>query len=285
MVTQINVLDEYFPLEADTFRGYDCLVMPMDKNEPRKVASQATVILGTILTVLTIVGLAVGCTVWVNARFSEVEKRLGKSEDAIKALGSEQSDKTNTLIKELLAQANSTIRTGKPELTERAVQAASVFIDSQKDQKVQSPPSFFRDTAISLLAVRQTSPNFAVSDNISQALVKLAEYRSASNSSAKESAFDVVRSGPEIIKIKPPYSLNPGFLVIRGLLKNGTQTLDGIRWRNTSFENMHIIYLGGDMELSNVKFINCTFEIRTNSPKTDQFLLYAALNGDLKSVG
>jgi len=60
----------------------------------------------------------------------------------------------------------------------------------------------------------------------------------------------------------------------------GTQILDGIHWRNTDFVGTHIVYEGGEIELNNVHFINCTFEVPSNiapRPKARQFLDYAAL--------
>jgi len=56
----------------------------------------------------------------------------------------------------------------------------------------------------------------------------------------------------------------------------GSQTLDGIDWRSTVFINTHIRYLGGDLKLTNVTFVNCVFDA-VPSPTGVKFVEYAAL--------
>ena len=45
---------------------------------------------------------------------------------------------------------------------------------------------------------------------------------------------------------------------------NGTQQLDGLKFVNMVFVNMHIVYYGGPVLLDNVKFVDCTFEFSPN---------------------
>ena len=53
------------------------------------------------------------------------------------------------------------------------------------------------------------------------------------------------------------------------------QQLDGVYWKNGTFENIEIDYDGGPMILENVKFINCRFKMKYNirSDKFDDMLL------------
>jgi hypothetical protein len=44
-------------------------------------------------------------------------------------------------------------------------------------------------------------------------------------------------------------------------LVGGAQTLDGIHWSDVMFIRSHLSYQGGELELRNVRFVNCTFEI------------------------
>jgi hypothetical protein len=65
--------------------------------------------------------------------------------------------------------------------------------------------------------------------------------------------------------------------VVSGLILLGaSQTLDGIVWRNVTFVNERITYLGGEVVLDHVKFVNCTFNI-PQSQKGSKFADYATL--------
>ena len=78
--------------------------------------------------------------------------------------------------------------------------------------------------------------------------------------------------------LEPPYNLKNNIIVSRSYLSNGEQVLDGIHWYDVVFENVHIVYSGGPVELQNVRFINCTFDIKNDTRNNDKLLLYAALN-------
>jgi hypothetical protein len=62
--------------------------------------------------------------------------------------------------------------------------------------------------------------------------------------------------------------------------RGASQTLDGIHWHDITFVGVHIIYRGGDLDLQNVRFVNCTFEVPTRTPqnsRVERFIDYAAL--------
>jgi hypothetical protein len=46
-----------------------------------------------------------------------------------------------------------------------------------------------------------------------------------------------------------------------GDFADSTQTLDGFRWINSTFVRFKIRYDGGEVELQNVRFVDCTFEL------------------------
>jgi len=63
----------------------------------------------------------------------------------------------------------------------------------------------------------------------------------------------------------PSDSLEDNNVSVNGMILIGaSQTLDGIDWENVAFINMRIIYRRGSMKLSNVQFINCTFDLPNN---------------------
>ena len=45
------------------------------------------------------------------------------------------------------------------------------------------------------------------------------------------------------------------------LIRGGEQLLDGIHWHNVVFAKTRIRYEGGEVELDNVRFIDCTFDL------------------------
>jgi hypothetical protein len=52
---------------------------------------------------------------------------------------------------------------------------------------------------------------------------------------------------------------------VEGLTFEGaSQTLDGIHWKNVTFINTRLRYEGGEVSLSNVRFVRCTFGISTD---------------------
>jgi hypothetical protein len=64
---------------------------------------------------------------------------------------------------------------------------------------------------------------------------------------------------------------------VNGLIIIGaSQTLDGFRWKNVIFVGARIKYLGGEIVLDNVRFVNCTFDV-PESAKGAEFADYAAL--------
>jgi hypothetical protein len=69
-----------------------------------------------------------------------------------------------------------------------------------------------------------------------------------------------------------------GVRLVSGLVAlTPSQTLDGIAWENVVFVNTRIRYLGGPVTLKNVRFVNCTFDIKSSAPGED-LLQYAVLN-------
>lgn len=59
-------------------------------------------------------------------------------------------------------------------------------------------------------------------------------------------------------------------MVERFNINNGRQKLDGVYWKNGTFNNSVVEYDGGPMVLENVKFVNCTF-IMKYSVRSDKF--------------
>ena len=67
------------------------------------------------------------------------------------------------------------------------------------------------------------------------------------------------------------------------MVPDASQTLDGTHWLGVTFVNMRIRYKGGEVELQNVRFINCTFEF-SNDPRAVEFALTLTSLGRKRSV-
>jgi len=61
-----------------------------------------------------------------------------------------------------------------------------------------------------------------------------------------------------------------------------TQTLDGFHWHDITFVNSLIKYDGGEVDLKNVRFINCTFEFLPGPRAVEVAKLVALDLGSLK---
>jgi hypothetical protein len=91
-------------------------------------------------------------------------------------------------------------------------------------------------------------------------------------------AFDArgMHTGQEIAVVATR-SLEQNPVTVRNLILIGaTQTLDYITWENVTFVGTHIKFNGGATRLTNVQFVNCTFELPNNNAG-GQIAEYAAL--------
>jgi hypothetical protein len=64
----------------------------------------------------------------------------------------------------------------------------------------------------------------------------------------------------------------------------GMQSLDGFRWHGAVFVNSLIRYHGGELELSNTRFINCTFDF-ADSSRSPRVATYVTLNQSYLKIG
>lgn len=97
--------------------------------------------------------------------------------------------------------------------------------------------------------------------------------------------FDLTHGDGLIVNLYPPEQL--AVKVFDENVVKGFQQLDGIRWVDVTFVGTQIRYNGGPVELTNVRFVDCTF-ISPPNPNAAQFLDYAALGltkFTAKSVG
>ena len=109
-----------------------------------------------------------------------------------------------------------------------------------------------------------------------------------------QTGMNVVSDGAAIYAAIPPGTnivtvvTNPNNLrspSVSGLILIGPQQLlDGIKWKNVTFVNTHIIYAGGPLALDHVSFVNCTFDV-PHDRKGEQVVNYATLATSSLMIG
>lgn len=75
--------------------------------------------------------------------------------------------------------------------------------------------------------------------------------------------LDATRMAESAEVLVPPAtrSIRDNVLVEDLTIAGASQTLDGIRWHNVTFIGTRVLYAKGPLDLENVHFVNCTFEL------------------------
>jgi hypothetical protein len=210
-----------------------------------------------------------------------------------------------TLSKKLVDQSAQAASSGKVAQASRSLALATTLMQSAKAEKLNPGPEYFDDVSrhLKVVAERQSTAE------AHRALTELASYRSSlepqpslagtqkpidtsiriqismrMNVSVLFGAtiFPVYVHGDIFRSPAPPKLSNNiaiiGPAVFVGMVPDAGQTLDGIHWVDgVTFVNMQIRYDGGEVELKNVHFINCTFELANTPLGTDLAFALATL--------
>lgn len=210
-------------------------------------------------------------------KIESVNTRLTKVEEAIKALASQQTKQTEDLVNRLLATA---ISSRKTEHAARALETAASLTATLREEKHPADPDFFQTAVKNILKLRQ-GRDLDVKNAAFKTELQLAEYRSSLVNREIIARYGFLMNCPPgdggLFDFATPPSALAG-IAIRGLaLKNCSQLLDGLYWKDMLFVDSHIKYSGGPVILENVIFLNCTFEVGTGN-ESFQVLEYAALD-------
>jgi hypothetical protein len=241
----------------------------------------------------------------LSGQLGKMESRTTKLESAVKALGDNQSDPLKGLVHDLLATALNTL-SQKPELAAKAINVASSLIATLRKEKRPADAQYFESAVSSINELRAKVRRPELAKAVYSTGASLAEYRSALEPAPpiagltwliattdsengvgyiggpthlNQVNFDFTFIGQrEAIKVVPPLKglLSENVVIENGYIKGGYNVLDGIHWSNVVFIGAHIIYRGGELELKNVRFVNCTFEV-PDDDKGSQITNYASL--------
>lgn len=186
-----------------------------------------------------------------------------------------------------LEQAHSYAEAGNWTQAIASIDAATKLIRDARHEGLRVPPDNFEEMAASLDHVQSVRPDKKLLDRLYQARTDLAEYRSwmappisASWQRAELVAPRNISAGTHVTPsmfgapvldatglpqeaefLLPPHSrLFVDNVWVEGLtLVGASQTLDGMHWKDVTFADARIRYEGGEVELKNVRFVNCTF--------------------------
>jgi hypothetical protein len=250
----------------------------------------------------------------LTAQVGKIDTRATKLESAVKALGDNQSNPLKGLIHDLLAAATNALP-NKPEVAARVISVVDSLLVTMKKERQPAGAEYFRNTVAAINELSDRVPRarptgetnrHELASAVYSAKVSLAEYRSALEPTppiaglswviaTPDAAEDVVFIGRPLtldqvnfdltflgqrtgFKVNPPLKglLSEHVTIENAYIKGGSNVLDGIHWANVVFIGSHIVYRGGEVELRNVRFVNCSFEV----PRSDQgakLVNYAAL--------
>jgi len=223
-----------------------------------------------VTTGILILGLIVGGAWKLKDELAKIDKHIARVEVAVRIVGAKQGGDTKTLIDEALAVARNSSDAGRTESAKRVLDIANHLLDEQKASREPAPKEFF-DSTIRKYQHLKKSPE--LSDAVWDGTTKLAEYRSATTSVPAGMSVRIGKLEPrgKFQYLKDSFISGPNAMVTAG--ENGL-VLDGYWLDNVVFENTTLIYRGGPVILQNVRFVNCTFDVR-RSPQAEQLLAAA----------
>jgi hypothetical protein len=206
----------------------------------------------------------------LDEKISNLDKHIGRVETAVRIVGAKQGGDTKTIIDEALTVAKNASDEGRAESAKTVLDIANRLLAEEKASKQPAAQEFF-DSTIKKYQKLQKYPGLA--DSAWEGSTRLVEYRSAISSVPPGAT---VRIG-ELSRRGPFSYLKDSFISGPNAIAMGTEkgfVLDGFELENVIFENATIIYHGGPVILQNVRFVNCSFEVRKSSQS--EMLLEAA---------
>jgi hypothetical protein len=225
----------------------------------------------------------------LKEEFPKLQEKLNAVDGRLQSVEKKIDQLPVTVAQAFLRQASQFANANKPASASAALKLATVFLANAKAQKTQPDNQYFSLVADELNRIKTPQ----LREDVHSALVELISYKSAiepqpdtagpkkqiDNSFQTSvqtrvnvrvlfgaSVFPVYVHGDLFKPVLPAKLSNniviDGPAVFIGMVPDATQTLDGIHWVNgVTFVNMRIRYNGGEVELNNVRFVNCIFEL------------------------
>ncbi len=247
----------------------------------------------------TLVGIIVAYLGFLGVMLFTVHGRISSIEGELKSLPAK-------LAQESLEQSQRDVSKGNLEQAARGIQSAQHFLRVARKNKSLVEAAYFEQISQNL---SQLASFPQLSEEVHNTRIQLADYKSVLErapalrpqpftivGSAKADDITQLRLGPPdltklptLLKVTPgdiifyPFSAGPltegpwiSHIALKGGVDGVTQTLDGIHWVEDVFINVRVRYKGGEVQLTNVRFVDCTFDIPP-VPRGSQVLSYAIL--------
>ena len=217
-----------------------------------------------------------------------------------------------SVAQDLLSQANEDASAKNVPRALQAIGSAQSLLIRSKVKGVPASDENFQQLVADLNLLSRSS-SAAIADKASGTRIVLADYRSALEPRPRMPGEQVKVEKPHSITVEAatidkstfpgsvfvaaptaqpfnffetpffrrlanaPHMVSVGFMF-------GMQELDGFHWDGVAFENTLIRYEGGELELNNTRFINCTFELSDN-PRSAKVATYVTLEQPYLKIG
>jgi hypothetical protein len=217
-----------------------------------------------------------------------------------------------TISKDLLSQAKEDISAKKTNRAIQAANSAEILLARATANHVPAKPDDFRELVADLNILNASSTLPALTETATNTRIVLANYKSSLepqprmngqqapveksivlsveaatvNKSTLPGSFLVAPPGATFEFLETPFirRLANGPSIQGVGFMNASQTLDGFHWDDVAFVSTLIRYEGGEVELRNARFINCTFQM-SDSPRTAKVASYIVLDQPYLKIG
>jgi hypothetical protein len=156
-----------------------------------------------------------------------------------------------------------------------AIEAVKAIVQQAKEEKLAAPPGVLRSANTRIQNAAASDPKLRGA--AWSARLALLDYQSSLQEPFKGQT--VAGTNQE-----PPFKTPPLPVITEFVIRDISQKLDGVFWKDMVFENVHVVYDGGPMAMQNVRFINCTFSM-SDTWRTDKLanliLDYNIVSGSL----
>jgi hypothetical protein len=213
----------------------------------------------------------------------------GGTEGAVMTPSTSFRDDVYTRLQEAIGDASA----GNLVPAAAVTQSAMDMIRKARLDSLRVPQDTIREIAQALDRVQAAHTNPGLVEAVFNTRVELAQFRSAQEKTPATTQMPVRVLTPKSVaarSVLDPKTLSTSVLDASALpeeaeilipphsrlfvdnvrvndltLEGASQTLDGIHWQNVTFVHSRIRYEGGEVELRNVRFVNCTFGIELSS--------------------
>jgi hypothetical protein len=238
-------------------------------------------IIGTCSFVLGLIAIIITLAVFAGNKISQESEFRGKTGQRLDSIETRLSGIEKSILSIQVKQ------TAIGPISQKNVKDATQILESARKNHIQIPPSVVEESGKSFINASRTNPDAW------DAAMRFAEYRSYLNSfvpsplpakaaittteyflptpkglpkpelnvvgevpADKAARFNVIGQG---------LRTNTGFGNEFILVSNGAIAVDDYELRNVVFQNVHIVYRGRPIQMTNVYFIGCTFEFIQDS--------------------